>query len=257
LVAVDSECLDHLSAVISDGAGISKEILARHQEYLRESLFIISCSGYKASGGSDPNWNHVLHHEDQCQIPEFSHSRLIIAQAISQDGSRVRYAPLDNRDVERARNLNAHVLESRTLPAIRRYTGKLYAKLSCGVVCGLATGRITNLLIISALNGPTSPLDLIPNYDLTMKDSIDQELLKWRWPAIIQRAPLANLARFVQRHQRCIAPVGLEYKQTANGIAAQAGVPFLPVDLKNFGGSSRAGGLLNQVFSAELEAPDV
>ena len=219
-------------------------------------LFIISCSAQKAPDGSDPHWNCVLDHDDQCQFPEFNRARSTIAQAISQD-HRVRYHRFPNRDIQAARVLNAVVFESRTLPAIRRYDGKLYRELSPTVTDALATGRIVNLLIISALHGPTSPLDLLPNYDLTMKDSIDDELLKMRWPVIIKRTAHANLVHFVQRFRRCVAPIGLDYLETARMIANQASIPFSHISLNNYGGPVRAGKLLNGIFSAELGEADV
>jgi len=253
---VDSECLNHLSAVVSDGAGISKGILDRHQEYLRACLFIISCSGDKASEGRNPNWNYVLHHDEQCQFPEFNPPRLAMAQAVSQ-GHAVRYYRSSDSDIQAARTLNAVVFESGTLPAIRRYDGRLYQRFRSTVKDALASGRIVNLLIISALHGPTSPLDLLPNYDLTMKDSIDDELLKMRWPVIIKRTAHANLVHFVQRFRRCIAPIGLDYAETARMIANQASIPYTHIPLNNYGGPIRAGKLLNEIFSADLGEADV
>jgi hypothetical protein len=251
LVAVDSECLEHLSAVVTEKAEVSTKILDRHRESLRASLFVISCSGFKTPDGVDPNWNLVLHHE---QYPEFNPSRLDLAEAISH-GDRVRYCP--NRDIHKAVTLNALVFESKTLPAIRRYAGKLYAQLSSPVKDALATGEIVNLLIISALHGPTSPLDLVPTYDLTMKDSIDDELLKMRWPVIIQHIPHANLIHFVQGFHRCVAPIGLDYLETARMIANQASIPFTHIPLNDYGGLTRAGKLLNEIFSAGLGEADV
>lgn len=241
--------------MVSEGAGVSKELLDRHRDYLRTSLFIISCSGPKAPGGADPKWNLALRH-DQCQYPEFNPSRLDLAEGISH-GSRVRYCALPNRDIQKTATLNSVVFESRTLPAIRRYAGKLYAQFCSTVIDSLATGKIVNLLIISALHGPTSPLDLLPNYDLTMKDSIDDELLKMRWPVIIKRTAHANLVHFVQRFRRCIAPIGLDYAETARMIANQASIPYTHIPLNNYGGPVRAGKLLNEIFSADLGEADV
>jgi hypothetical protein len=181
---------------------------------------------------------------------------LDLAERISH-GGRVRYCALSNRDIQKTATLNAVVFESRTLPAIRKYAGKLYAQLSSAVIDGLATGKIVNLLIVSALHGPTSPLDRLPNYDLTMKDSIDDELLKMRWPVIIQRTAHANLVHFVQRFRRCVAPIGLEYVETARMIANQASIPFSHIPLNNYGGPVRAGKLLNGIFSADLGEADV
>jgi len=242
--------------VVSDGTEISKSMLNRHQEYLRASLFIISCSGQKASQGRDPNWNFVLHHNERCQFPEFNPPRLVIAQSVSQ-GDAVRYHRSSDSDIQAARTLNAVVFESGTLPAIRRYDGRLYQIFSSTVKDALASGRIANLLIISALHGPTSPLDLLPNYDLTMKDSIDDELLKMRWPVVINQTAHANLVHFVQKFRRCIAPIGLDYAETARMIANQASIPYTHIPLNNYGGPVRAGKLLNEIFSADLGEADV
>jgi hypothetical protein len=241
--------------VVTEEAEVSTEILDRHRESLRASLFIISCSAGKAPNGADPNWNRALNH-NQCQYPEFNPSRLDFAQAISH-GVRVRFCALPNRDIQKTAMLNATVLESTTLPAIQRYTGKLYVQLGSAVKHALATGKIVNLLIISALHGPTSPLDLLPNYDLTMNDSIDDELLKMRWPVIIQGTADTNLVHFVKRFRRCVAPIGLDYVETARMIANQASIPFTHISLNNYYGPVRAGKLLDKIFSAELGEADV
>lgn len=101
---------------------------------------------------------------------------------------------------------------------------------------------------ILALNGPTSPRDLLPNYDLMMKDSIGDETLSEKWTRIIKCHGSDSLAGFTNQFNRCVAPVSGDYANVARAIAGTAMSPYHHIPFKNSGGSNLAGKLLNAIF---------
>jgi len=244
-----SECLDYMSAIVAGRANISREELHRHRRYLQTTLFIVSCSLRKAPGGQHPLWEDAINNDELSQFREFNPYRITLAEAVSKNQAVRYHRSAYSKDRGEARALNARIFDSETLPSIRRYSGQLYHHLKPDVIEDLATGRIGNLLIISALNGPTSPRDLLPNYDLMMRDSIDGETLSEKWASIIKSCGSGSLASFTKQFDRCVAPVSSDYTDVARAIAATGSIPCFYVPFTSSGGSNLAGRLLHAIFS--------
>jgi len=94
---------------------------------------------------------------------------------------------------EKAWQINKNLPSSKVCRAIYRYNGSLYKKLDNVVRQYLANGKINNILIISALHGPTLPTDFLSHYDLTMKDLWKNgKKLKNMWPQWIKKYKSRN-----------------------------------------------------------------
>jgi len=103
--------------------------------------------------------------------------------------------------------------------AIYRYTGKLYAQLNPKVRRHLATDAFNNVLIISAIHGPTLPSDYLPCYDLTMGDLWkDKVRLRNKWPRWIMDYSGGELGAFVSKFEEVYVMVGKDYRPTARAI---------------------------------------
>jgi hypothetical protein len=245
------ECLDYMSATIAGHVDPSVEMLHKHRRCLQTTLFVVSCSLRKAVGGQGPLWNDVVNNDELSHFPEFNSYRIALARAVCSNQAVHYHRSAYSRDrrVEEARALNALIFDSQTLPAIRRYTGHLYGHFDPDVIEDLAAGRIANLLIISALNGPTSPHDPLPNYDLMMKDSIDGETPSRKWARIIRSHSSVSLTSFTKQFNRCVAPVSSEHADVARAIATASLIPCFCIPFKNSGASNLAGKLLEAVFT--------
>jgi hypothetical protein len=183
-------------------------------------------------------------------FPEFDFLRIQIAEAASQNKA-IHYCGQilgDRRDVGGAIAVNSAILTCPTLPAVERYNGLLYNRLGETAISKLKGGKVTNLLILSALHGPTSPRDLLPNYDLMMQDSIQNESLSSKWLNAVKQNG-ARLPEFVGGFERCVAAVSRYYESVAKQIADAAFLPFFPLAFKNSAGTNRTGRLLSGILS--------
>jgi len=243
-------CTDHMSDVIASGTELSVETLRSHRNCLRRTLFIISCSHRKQIGGEQPLWRDAILRGRTSAFPELNPLRMQIAETATQkEGIQYFHMALGEfRDIDAASAVNSEILVSPTLRAVERYRGQLYCNLGEEAINRLRSGKANNVLILSALNGPTLPRDLVPNYDLMMRDSIQGELLSSKWVSAIKHDG-ARLFEFVRGFGRCVAPVSREYKEVAKQVADCASVPFYHLPFKNSGGTPRAGRLLRAVVS--------
>ena len=197
------------------------------EEQLTETLFIISCSASKNSRAEgDKRWVDVIRSEKYSKFQEFTSIREELLNFYSSIHSDVEaqkiYQGFKYQSPSRWRKAwqtNRKLSSSRICRAIYRYTGRLYEKLDNAVRRYLANGVINNVLIISALHGPTLPTDYLPYYDLTMGDLWkDGKKLKNKWPQWIKEYAGDVFKTFLSKFKEICVMVGKDYKPAARAI---------------------------------------
>ena len=131
-------------------------------------LILLPPSEGKASGGVDP-----ILDLGKLSFPEFEKQRLLMIKALANLSSKPRVAQktlgVKGAALEKAREDNAAVSESHTMPAIERYTGVMYDFIDYQSLNEEAKSCFgANTIIFSGLFGMVRPFDLIPNYKLKM-----------------------------------------------------------------------------------------
>lgn len=142
-------------------------------------LYLIACCKKKLPGGSEPHWRAVPERPDENRFPELDESRRELVTYYSglseQEAFRVYTAPRGTKEskpenIRKAWAKNRAIQTSGTMPAIFRYQGTVFGELGNGIRGQMLNGDIGNVLIVSALFGMLYPRDLIPDYELVMKD---------------------------------------------------------------------------------------
>ena len=179
------------------------------KQKIAKTLFLITCSGPKCSEREENyRWEDILNcagvHRFS-KFPEFTDLRRNLSDYLTQLSD------------EKA-GINKSLYSSKTCKAIYRYNGHLYKKLRSKVKEALAEGSISNVLIISALHGPTHPSDYLPNYDLTMDNKYKTQKLRELWPKWIKSSSGKNLPEFLCGFESLTLMVGDAYKRSALAI---------------------------------------
>lgn len=155
----------------------------------KKALFLIPCCSTKSVGGNHPAWNKVCFNKlynkfyfldkYRIQIIDFyrslSHEKAFIFYKNRGDKKSVIRKKID------AWEKNLRILESDTMPAIERYQGRLYENIDNNLLDQLINNEIDNVIIVSALMGIIAPTDLIPDYNLIMKDKCSDYKAVWKF----------------------------------------------------------------------------
>jgi len=197
------------------------------EEQIAKTLFIVACSaGKSAQHEADTKWVDCIRQEKHSRFQEFASLRgellefysAIKSEKVAED-VYVGFKYQNPLRWKKAWKVNAGLPSSGVSRAIFRYTGKLYCEFEQEVLHGLANGTLNNVLIISALHGPTLPSDYLPFYDLTMGDIwSDKTKLKDKWPCWVREQAGNNLKTFLNTFEEIYIMVGNEYKPTAMAI---------------------------------------
>lgn len=196
-------------------------------EQIAKTLFVISCSAGKSPRDEEnERWRDTIHQERYSKFQEFAslHEQIlkfystvesdVVAQNIYR-GFKYQH-PLRWK---KAWEVNRDLPLSGISRAIHRYTGRLYENLGPTIRQCLAEGTLTNILIISALHGPTLPSDYLPYYDLTMGDFWRNKVkLKDKWPRWVRKLSGKRMRTFLSNFEEIHIMVGNEYKPTAMAI---------------------------------------
>ena len=143
-----------------------------------------------------------------------------------------------------AYKINSELLNSRACIAIKRYSGSLYINLDKIIKDKLADGSLDNILIISALHGPTHPMDYLPFYDLTMRDLwCNTRMLKDMWPIWIKKFSSDYLKEFLENFDNALLLLNNDYKPAA--MVFKELVPRLKIKDLNIKGK-RAANIINK-----------
>ena len=199
---------------------------------ISRTLFIISCSAAKnPEHQKAEKWMDIFGLKECSNFPEFRSLRKqlldfysgidseVLAKEVYRGYRQQNPGQQNPERWEKAWKTNRTLLKSGVSPAIYRYTGRLYAQLDTLVCSCLADNKLTNVLIISALNGPTMPSDFLPHYDLTMKDlSFDKIKLARKWPYWIKVHSSDSLREFLKRFRQIYVMVGNDYKPVAKAL---------------------------------------
>lgn len=191
-------------------------------EEVRKTLFVIPCSKAKSVKNEIRSWTSIMHDDRYSAFQEFAHLRREIVEFYSAltveraQGIYRGYRRWDPGRWTRAWRINREIPSSGASRAILRYSGRLYRKLCERVRTMLADGIIDNVLIISALYGPTLPADYIPYYDLTMGDLWrNGKTLGEMWPAWIAEYGSDRLRNFLEKFDRVVLMLGSDYRPAA------------------------------------------
>ena len=204
------------------------DALQNDPDSVRKSLFVISCSACKSRVhiGSG-KWFDMIDDPVSSAFQEFAPLRRELANYYSnidsEEGARRIYRGFINQNPSRWENAwktNLELPSSGTNLAIQRYTGHLYKQLDCTVIQALADRIISNVMIISALHGPTLPSDMIPYYDLTMQDEWkDGNKLGDKWPRWVRDSSGQQIREFLARFNTIYVMAGEDYRGTAKSLA--------------------------------------
>jgi hypothetical protein len=153
-------------------------------------VFLIACSGRKRSSGKGAPWPEVRAQVDGNAFAFIDDERMELLSyygTLSQDNARSVYvAPrgvpgAGNERVERARLKNTPLMHCPTMPAIERYTGKVYEIIKQTLSCKPDVDAQNEILIISSLFGILRTNDMIPDYELMMGDKSPRGIALYKW----------------------------------------------------------------------------
>jgi len=218
---------------------------------IRKTLFVIPCSKAKSVKNEMRSWTRVMYDACYSAFLEFAHLRREIVEFYSAlPSERAQevyrgYRYWDPRRWMRAWKINKEIPSSGASKAILRYSGRIYRKLCEKVRIMLADKVIDNVLIISALHGPTLPADYIPYYDLTMGDLWrNGKTLGEMWPAWIAEYGSNRLRNFLEKFDRVVLMLSSNYRPAA--IALRKIVPELEIFDFSRSVAGSAGEFLNE-----------
>jgi uncharacterized protein len=152
----------------------------------RLPLILLPPSEGKAPGGDGPPWS------PGAMAVDLDEERLRVATALGRamaggEASRGRLLGVRGAALATSTDDDRRLLDSPTLPAIRRYTGVLYDALDAGSLPAAARRRLGgSVLIVSGLWGLVAPGDRLPAYRLKMSASLPGlgRLSTWWRPAL-------------------------------------------------------------------------
>lgn len=142
-----------------------------HSPLDASTLIVIPCCAAKASGGASVALQDPL----VASLSETAYAQLCQARRGVLSG--IRNSPdlltdtfSKNRVLVEGPDFAGYANSGRYLPALERYTGKLYAVpgLHAKLYASLSDGNAPRVLILSALYGPLHPLSPIQDYNLRM-----------------------------------------------------------------------------------------
>jgi len=156
-----------------------------------DTLFIIPCSGKKQRFGVTlDNYKDVLR---EFVSPEIYNSiisaRKELLSTIKQNQKYISNKYSKNKNIKLGPDFGLQDLSSKYLPAIDRYTGRLYAvkqNFSELVKNSLDSPNKPRIIILSALYGPLHPLSMIQDYNLKMSDSPAFNIWKEYFPNFLR-----------------------------------------------------------------------
>jgi len=167
---------------------------------IEDALYLIACCKDKEPLGRGPAWPEV-HVRPECNaFPALDGERIELIRFLSSltrdEANRVYSSRKALSKIEQAWRTNLSLESWPTMVAIRRYRGTLYQELDDNLENDLRLGSIKNLLIVSALFGLLHPLDMIPDYELMMKDAGPgtEPVCRW-WQRAFAHCNLPQLLR--------------------------------------------------------------
>lgn len=155
-----------------------KVLSERFNSKEKRALFLIPCCSEKKPSGDNPPWKEIRLKQNLNRLQFLDDYRVQLIHFYSNlsKGDASNYyknrgsGETRNRKVGKAWQKNLGFPNCKTMKAIERYNGKLYSALCSDIKEQLRSGRIDNVLIVSALMGIITPTDLIPDYELMMTD---------------------------------------------------------------------------------------
>jgi cytoplasmic iron level regulating protein YaaA (DUF328/UPF0246 family) len=193
-------------------------------EDIAKTLFIISCSARKnPKHEKEKRWVSTINLQKYSEFQEYTTLRKKLLNFYSTINSEKLaesiYQGFKHQNPSRWRKawkINKGLAYSHITRAIYRYTGKLYSQLNPEIRGCLANNTLSNVLIISALHGPTLPSDYLPFYDLSMGDLWRDEVkLKNKWPNWITGYAGDGIKKFLGKFEEIFVMVGNDYKPSA------------------------------------------
>ena len=166
-------------------------------------LYLIACSGKKVGPGQGPAWQEARNHDGwnkfQCLDEERNDLLNFYSRLTRGEADSVYVAPRglktqSSRNIENAWVKNLTLKSCPTMRAVDRYDGTVYQILGKKLSEGLSSSSNSILLIISSLFGILHPNDMIPDYELMMKDRspYNTAVYKW-WSDIFERRRLSTI----------------------------------------------------------------
>jgi cytoplasmic iron level regulating protein YaaA (DUF328/UPF0246 family) len=200
-------------------------------EHGHHFLFIITCSASKCQNSElDRRWLDITADNRYSRFQEFTPLRKELANFYSKienlEYAKKVYTGYKSQQPDRAKkawHTNMVLPTSSACRAIYRYTGSLYQELDRPVKDLLAEGVIPNVLIISALHGPTLPNDYLPDYNLTMEDyykppSQREKRLLQLWPHWIREYAGETFKAYLEQFDALHIMAGKNYRDTAQAV---------------------------------------
>jgi len=185
-------------------------------------LIIISCSGGKKSDDGSPGCRWVRKNSAVCRLSHEKAAALLACRRSLAGKYPKKFHHKEEKDLGGNREGTAPLM-----PAIERYTGKLYGKIDSSLWKRLK-GREDSMevVIVSALYGLLSPWEAIRDYDLAMDEPYAKriQLSKW-W----RNQGLGEmLCEFVDRSGASTVHdfLGGPYRNISRGMKAQASSIF-------------------------------
>ncbi len=195
------------------------------------TLFIVTCSGSKSQKSElDWHWFDITADNRYSGFQEFTPLRRELSSFYSKIENLeyaqkvyIGYKSQQPSRFKKAWQTNKALPISPACRAIYRYTGQLYQELEPYIKDLLAEGIIPNVLIISALHGPTLPTDYLPDYNLTMKDyykhpSQGGKHIGELWPRWIREYAGEAFKAYLQQFDTLHIMTGKDYKATAQAV---------------------------------------
>ncbi|TFG75469.1 MAG: peroxide stress protein YaaA [Thermodesulfobacteriales bacterium] len=196
-----------------------------HNEEPNKTLIIIPCSGKKAPG------SYTYSHESRRVIDylpqELQNSLSSLRQSIAENFG-LPFGP-DLGPFDSMQNIGY-------LPAYKRYSGNIYSKISQEDWDKLGSGKGYDLIIISALYGLIFWDEPIRNYNVTMKQTLNNGYkLKTNWKYILPQI-LASIIK-TNGYSKVHELLSTDYREALQGyrqIIRNDGVEVIVQDLSEY-----------------------
>jgi len=196
------------------------------KDKIAKTLFVIACSHRKCPTTEiQDKWSDILSNayiHRFSKFSEFTGKRKELTAYLAtlpiEKANLIYSKKYPNREPREVFETNKGLYSSGVCRAVYRYEGNLYQQLSPQVKQALAEGTLNNVLIISALHGPTHPSDYLPYYDLTMDDKWKTNKLGKMWPGWIKNLSGKDLQQFLIAFEGLTVMVGDDYRTSALAI---------------------------------------
>lgn len=185
-------------------------------------LIIISCSGGKKKDDGSPGCRWVRKNSAACRLSREKAAALLACRRSLPGNYPKKFHHKGEKDLGGNREGTIPLM-----PAIERYTGKLYGEIDSSLwkrLKGMEDSM--EVVIVSALYGLLSPWEAIRDYDLAMDEPYAERIQLWKW---WRNQGLGEmLCEFVDRSGASTVHdfLGGPYRNISRGMKARASNKF-------------------------------